>query len=114
MKHIIQEENSEDLLNVEYYTKKNFKELNDKINQLSNNILYEPKYSLEEKKKSKDNSNEEKSSLKGLPDYLIKKLEDAEKNIDNYGYRQLYPLFKIPDYLTLEQFEEILKNNFVY
>ena len=34
--------------------------------------------------------------------------------IDNYGYRQLSSLFKIPDNMTLEQFEEILKNNFVY
>ena len=114
LKLIIQEENSEDLLNVKYYTQKNFKELNDKINQLSKNILYESEYSLEEKKKSKDNSNGEKSSLKGLPEDLIKKLEQAEKNIDNYGYRQLYPLFKIPDYMTLEQFEEILKNNLAY
>ena len=49
-----------------------------------------------------------------MPDYLIKKLEDAEKNVGGCGCRRLYPLFKIPDYLTLEQFEEILKNNFVY
>ena len=49
-----------------------------------------------------------------MPDDLIKKLEKAEKNIDNYSYRQLYSLFKIPDNMTLEQFEEILKNNFVY
>ena len=114
LKSIIQEENSVDLLNVKYYTQKNFKELNDKIEQLSNNILFEPESSKDEKKKSKDNSNGEKSSLKGLPDDLIKKLEEAEKNIDNYGYRQLYSLFKIPDNMTLEQFEEILKNNFVY
>ncbi len=114
LKSIIQEENSVDLLNVKYYTQKNFKELNDKIKQLLNNILYEPESSKDEKKKSKDNSNREKSSLKGLPDDLIKKLEEAEKNIDNYGYRQLYSLFKIPDNMTLEQFEEILKNNFVY
>ena len=99
---------------MKYYTQKNFKELNDKIEQLSNNILFEPESSKDEKKKSKDNSNREKSSLKGLPDDLIKKLEKAEKNIDNYSYRQLYSLFKIPDNMTLEQFEEILKNNFVY
>ena len=114
MKYIIQVENSEDLLNVKYYTQKNFKELNDKINQLSNNILYEPESSTVEIKKSKDNSNGEKTSLKGLPDDLIKKLEEAENNIDNYGYRQLYPLFKIPDNMTLEQFEEIVKNNLAY
>ena len=114
LKSIIQEENSVDLLNVKYYTQINFKDLNDKIEQLSNNILFEPESSKDEKKKSKDNSNGEKSSLKGLPDDLIKKLEEAEKNIDNYGYRQLYSLFKIPDNMTLEQFEEILKNNFVY
>ena len=49
-----------------------------------------------------------------MPEDLIKKLEEAEKNIDNYGYRQLYPLFKIPDKMTSEEFDEILKNNLVY
>ena len=53
LKYIIDEENSEDLLNVKYYTQKNFKELNDKINQISKNILYEPESSMEEKKKIK-------------------------------------------------------------
>ena len=93
---------------------KNFKELNEKINQLSKKVLYPSESSIEEKKKSKDNSKGEKSSLKGLPEHLIKKLEEAEKNIDNYGYRQLYPLFKIPDKMTSEEFDEILKNNLVY
>ena len=27
---------------------------------------------------------------------------------------KLYPLFKIPDYMTLEQYNKILKNNLVY
>ena len=111
---IIEGEGSEELLDVKYYTQKNFKELNDKINQLSKNVLYGPESSIDEKKKSKNNSKGEKSSLKGLPDHLIKKLEEAEKNIDNYGYHQLYPLFKIPENMTSEHFDEILKNNLVY
>jgi len=66
------------------------------------------------KRNTKNNSKEEKSSLKGLPEHLIKKLEEAKKNIDKYGYRQLYLLFQIPKNMTLEQFEKILKNNLVY
>jgi len=114
LKCLIEGERLEELLDVKYYTQKNFKELNDKINQLSKNILCGPESSIDEKKKSKDNSKGEKCSLKGLPDHLIKKLEEAEKNIDNYGYHQLYPLFKIPDNMTSEHFDEILKNNLVY
>ena len=114
LKCLIEGERLEELLDVKYYTQKNFKELNDKINQLSKNILCGPESSIDEKKKSKDNSKGEKCSLKGLPDHLIKKLEEDEKNIDNYGYHQLYPLFKIPDNMTSEHFDEILKNNLVY
>ena len=59
------DENSKDLLNVKYYIQNNFKELNDKINQISKEVIYETGFSKEEK--SKNNSKEEKNSLKELP-----------------------------------------------
>ena len=56
----------------------------------------------------------EEKELKELPDYQIKLLEEADKNLDKYGYHQLYPLFKIPDNMSREKFNDILKNNRVY
>ena len=45
---------------------------------------------------------------------MIKQLEEAEKNLDDYNYHSLFPLFKIPDNMISEELDEILKNNKVY
>ena len=45
---------------------------------------------------------------------MIIKLEEASKNLDEYNYNRLYPIFKIPDNMTSEEFDEILKDNIVY
>ena len=45
---------------------------------------------------------------------MVKLLEEAEENLDKYNYHSLYPLFKIPDNMSSEEFDDILKNNRVY
>ena len=55
-----------------------------------------------------------KNELKGLPEDLIIKLEEVSKNLDEYNYNRLYPLFKIPENMTFKKFDEILRDNIVY
>ena len=76
---VIQVENSEELFDSKYYIQDNFKELREKIDKISSTILYIPKkLNLEnEKKKFSKISEEKKNSLKGLPEELIIKLEEA-------------------------------------
>ena len=115
LKMLIQVENSEELFDSKYYIQDNFNELREKIDKISSDILYIPNLNLEdEKKKFSKISEEKKKSLKGLPKELIIKLEEVSKNLDEYNYHRLYPLFKIPDNMTSEEFEEILKDNVVY
>ena len=115
LKMIIQAENSEELFDSKYYIQDNFNELRKKIGQISSNILYFPKVNLNnEKKKYPKISEEKKNELKGLPEDLIIKLEEVSKNLDEYNYNRLYPLFKIPENMTFKEFDEILKDNIVY
>ena len=115
LKMVIQVENSEELFDSKYYIQENFNELREKIDKISSNILYIPKQNLEnEKKKFSKISEEKKNSLKGLPEELIIKLEEVSKNLDEYNYNRLYPIIKIPDNMTSEEFDEILKDNIVY
>ena len=110
LKMVIQVENSEELFDSKYYIQENFNELREKIDKISSTILYIEN----EKKKFSKISEEKKNSLKGLPEELIIKLEEASKNLDEYNYNRLYPIFKIPDNMTSEEFDEILKDNIVY
>ena len=115
LKMIIQIDHAEDLFDSKYYIQDNFNELKEKISQLSSTFINFPKLNLEdEKKKFAIISEEKKNSLKGLPKDLIIKLEEVSKNLDDYNYNRLYPLFRIPDNMTSEEFHEILKDNIVY
>ena len=111
---LIKSENSEAILDPKYYIQENFNELREIIKSISPDILCALEPYSEEKQKSHKISKEEKDSLKGLPDSFIIKLKEAEKNLENLSYRKLYPLFRIPDNMTPEDFNELLKNNIVY
>ena len=113
LQKLINAENLEDLFDSKYYIKENFLELKNKLNEISPNIFHFYKSIIEEKMRCRQISKEEKK-LKELHDYQIKLLEEADKNLDKYGYHQLYPLFKIPDNMSREKFNDILKNNRVY
>ena len=105
---LIEQINSiEDLFDINYYIKSNFDELIKKLEQISKDVF-------DYNKKIEKEIEEEKNNLKGLPEYLINKLIEVGKNLDDYNYNRLYPIFKIPDNMTEEQFKEILKNNKVY
>ena len=44
----------------------------------------------------------------------MEKLKEVEKDLENYNYHSLYPLFKIPNDMSPEEFKELLKDNPVY
>ena len=114
LKMIIQEEFAEQLFDVKYYIQKDFNDLREKINIISPKILYYPETDKIVNKKKSNSKSEVKSNLKRLPDFLARKLEEAEENLEEYNYHRLFPLFKVPDNMTPTEFDDILKNNRVY
>ena len=113
LQNIINEEHFEDLFDLKYYIQDNFDELKNKIKQFSKSIRFSSKLNPEEKK-FRHISEVDKNPLTKLPDSMVKLLEEAEENLDKYNYHSLFPLFKIPNNMSSEEFDDILKNNRVY
>jgi hypothetical protein len=49
-----------------------------------------------------------------LPESLLKILSEVEKNLEEYNYHSLFPLFRIPPGMPVEVFKNLLKDNVVY
>lgn len=44
----------------------------------------------------------------------MERLNEAEKNLNDYNYHSLFPLFEIPQGISRSEFDELLKDNIVY
>ena len=95
---MISEPKAEDLFKLKLYIQDNFNDLQKKIEEISPTI----------------NTNDEQYENKELPQSLIDKLNEVRKNLDQYNYHSLFPLFIIPDGMTKAKFKELLKDNPVY
>ena len=114
---MISDKKAEKLCDVSLYTQENFNDLKNLINEFPKNILLnKTTYKYEDKAKlaMKDNEEENEEKIDELPESFLKQLEEVQKNLELYTYHSLYPLFKIPKGMSVEKFNELLKNNVVY
>ena len=115
---LILDKKSEDLLDIKLYTQDNFNDLKKKIDEFNPKITtINPKFRYDDKKKPANSDDDRESNydeIKELPEELKIKLKEAEKDLDNSTYHSLFPLFKIPNGMTADEFKNILKNNVVY
>ena len=115
-KSIIKSNDSEKLYDIKYYIQPNFNELKHQLNKLSSNIFDESIF-IDNKDKTKVSGKfKGKKNYKNykLPDRFMKQLSEAEKNLNEYNYHSLFPLFEIPQGISREEFNELLKDNIVY
>ena len=117
--NLIANKNSNELFNIHYYIKDNFNDLKKKVKEFNPEITYsKPIRKYFDKKKPKGvNEGKEKiceEKIHKLPESFMKKLKEVEKNLENYNYHSLFPLFKIPNGMSFEEFKELLKDNPVY
>ena len=117
--NLLANKNSNELFNMQLYIKDNFNDLKKKVNEFNPKITYsKPIRKYLDKKKPKDiNEKKEiiyKEKIHKLPESFMEKLKEVEKDLENYNYHSLYPLFKIPNDMSPEEFKELLKDNPVY
>ena len=109
---------SEELFDYKLYIQENFNDLQKKIEEFSPAITIKnpiTKYDDKKHKKISDNNNNnDKYEIKELPQSFLNKLKEAGKNLDQYNYHSLYPLFKIPEGMSSAKFKALLKDNPVY
>lgn len=116
---LISDEKADKLSNINLYTQENFNDLQNLINEFPKKILLnKTTYKYSDKTKPGDNNEEEEENVmknNELPESFLKELEEVQKNLDNYKtYHSLYPLFRIPKGMSVEKFNELLKNNIVF
>ena len=113
---IIKSNDSEKLFDIKYYIQPNFNELKNILNKLPSNIMDESVFFNNNDKTIVSRNFEEKkqSKTKKLPDWFMKRLNEAEKNLNRHNYNSLFPLFEIPKEISREEFHELLKDNIVY
>ena len=115
-KKIIKSEGDEELFDLKYYIQPNFNDLKQKLNNLSSNIFEQSisdNTSNKTKKFGKFEKNK-KNKIEKLPDWFMERLNEAEKNLNDYNYHSLFPLFEIPQGISRSKFDELLKDNIVY
>ena len=97
------------------YIQENFDELKRKIEEFSPKITINyPKINYDDKTKLINDITEDEEKDNELPQSYKDKLKEVEKDLDNYNYNTLYPLFRIPKGMTFNRFKELLKDNPVY
>ena len=120
-KAMFQNSSTKELFDIKYYIQDNFNDLRNKINKIGKSIIgnkftyqnYNDKkrpIKVEVDKEKKTN----KKEMDQLPKELLDTLSEVEQNLDEYNYHSLFPLFKIPEGMSLEVFQELLKDNPVY
>ena len=120
-KAMFQNSSTKELFDIKYYIQDNFNDLRNKINKIGKSIIgnkftyqnYNDKkrpIKVEVDKEKKTN----KKEMDQLPKELLDTLSEIEQNLDEYNYHSLFPLFKIPEGMSLEVFQELLKDNPVY
>ena len=118
-KKLLLDKKSEELLDIKLYIQDNFNDLKKLIEEFDPKVTTtNPKFRYDDKKKPTNSYFEDRESnddeLKELPKDLRIKIKEAEKDLDNYNYHSLYPLFKIPEGMSEDKFKKILKDNVVY
>ena len=113
---MLKDPKSEELFDIKLYIQDNFTELQKKIEEFSPNITTNtPKVKYDDKtKKTSDITKTIQTGNDELPQELIDKLNEVEKNLDKYNYNRLYPIFRVPEGMTKQRFKELLKDNVVY
>ena len=113
---MLSEPKTEDLLDLKLYIQENFDDLKKKVEEFSPKIIIKnPQFKYDDKKKTNIiNNRDELYETKELPKSFIDKLKEVEKNLDQYNYHSLYPLFKIPKGMNEAKFKKLLEDNPVY
>lgn len=115
---LVSDNKAEKLCNINLYAQDNFNDLKKIINEFPKKILLNKtsyKYSDKTKLKERDKEEEKDEKINELPESFLLELEEVQQNLDNYKtYQSLYPLFRIPKGMTIEKFNELLKNNIVF
>jgi len=113
---IIESINSEQLFDIKYYIQSNFNELKNILNELPSNIFDESVFinNNDKTKISGKFEGKKKNTIEKLPDWFMKRINEAEKNLNRHNYHSLFPLFEIPKGISRKEFDELLKDNVVY
>ena len=112
--NLIANKNSKELFNIQLYIKDNFNDLKKKVKEFNPEITHsKPIRKYLDKNKPKEII-EKIEKIHKLPESFVKKLKEVEKNFENYNYYYLFPLFKIPNNMSHEEFKDLLKDNLVY
>ena len=113
---LLLDKKSGDLLDIKLYIQDNFDDLKKIIEEFNPKITTnKPIYKYDDKQRPINDKNETwKVDEEELPESLKIKLNEVEKNLDDYTYHSLFTLFKIPKGMTEDKFKRLLKDNSVY
>ena len=109
-KKIIKSEGDEELFDLKYYIQPNFNDLKQKLNNLSSNIFEQSisdNTSNKTKKFGKFEKNK-KNKIEKLPDWFMERLNEAEKNLNDYNYHR----FSLTEWIMIPRILPMALNTF--